>query len=219
MKIIDLGIKSYQDTLSVQHEVLQRRIEGTAGDTLILVEHYPVVTLGRLSGENGVPGRLGLERAGVPVLPVGRGGKATFHAPGQLVMYPIIDLSEKVKDVARYIDFLERTVSRSLVELGVPADRIKDRRGVWVGTKKIAFTGIAVKKWVTYHGVAININNDTSCFSMIHPCGDKDMEVCSAKEFLERELDMSGVKAVFAERFNLDIEKEYKMVKGQAVFA
>ena len=219
MKIIDLGIKSYHDTLNVQQEVLQRRIEGAAGDTLILVEHYPIVTLGRLSGENSVPGMAGLERDGIPVLSVGRGGKATFHAPGQLVMYPIIDLSEKEKDIARYIDFLERTVSGSLIELGVPANRIKDRRGVWVGAKKIAFTGIAAKKWVTYHGVAININNDTRGFSLIHPCGDKDIGVCSAKECLGRELDMSKVKGIFSERFVRDIEKEYKRAEGPAVFA
>lgn len=219
MEIMDLGIKSYDDALSVQHEILQRRIDGSSEDTLILVEHCPIVTLGRLSGNACVPGMGDLEKKGIPVVFVGRGGKATFHAPGQLVMYPIIDLSGKKKDIARYIDFLEMTVARSLCRIGVRADRVNERRGVWVGADKIAFTGVAVKKWVTYHGVAININNDIGGFSLIHPCGDKDIQVTSARNVLGRELDMSEVKAVFAEQFRRDIENEYKKAEGPAVVA
>ncbi len=219
MEIMDLGIKSYDDALCVQREVLLRRIEGKSDDTLILVEHHPVVTLGRLSGDDSIPCRGHLEKKGIPVVSVGRGGRATFHAPGQLVMYPIIDLSGKKKDIARYIDFLEKTVARSLVKIGVQAARVKEQRGIWVGAKKIAFTGVAVKKWVTYHGVAININNDTGGFSLIHPCGDKNMEVISARELLGRALDMSKVKAVFIDQFRRDIEKEYEQAEGLAALA
>jgi lipoate-protein ligase B len=209
MRIIELGITPYEEALKVQTEVLEKRISGDAEDTLILVEHSPVVTLGRLDGESNISDKRYFEDCGIPVFRSGRGGKTTFHAPGQLVLYPIIDLEKRKKDIAFYIDFLEKTVACSLKVLGVGAYRKKGVRGVWADFKKIAFTGIAVKRWVTYHGVAVNINNDTEGFRHIHPCGDSTISVTSAKEVLARALDMDKVRSIFARQFQSDLEIEY----------
>jgi lipoate-protein ligase B len=201
MQIRDIGIVPYEEALRIQHEVLFDRIAGNVQDTLILAEHFPVVTLGRLSDDSSVPGRDILKKDGINVVRVSRGGKATFHSPGQLLLYPIIKLDPDKRDIGLYIDLLEKAVSRALNLMGIPAERLDGRRGVWLFGKKIAFTGIAIKRWVTYHGAAVNINNDTERFSSIHPCGDSRIEVTSAKEYLGRALEMDIVRSVFAEVF------------------
>lgn len=211
MEIFDLGTRSYEETLSFQAGLLEKRISGEVSDALILVEHPAVVTLGRLSDEASVHGKRFFEEKGIPVIRAGRGGKVTFHAPGQLVMYPIVDLAEKRKDISGYIDLLESTVAGSLQALGVRACREAGKRGVWVDGKKIAFTGIAIKHWVSYHGVAVNVNNDIEAFGHMHPCGDSGIKVTSAKKILGRDLDMRSVKELFARRFEEDLENEYAM--------
>ena len=108
-----------------------------------------------------------------------------------------------------FIDFLERVIAESLNKLGIPAERFPEKRGVWLKDKKIAFIGIAVKKWVTYHGVAVNINNDTAPFNYIHPCGEKNIKVTSAMEYLNQRLDMDHVKRIFAEQFRDALYVEY----------
>ena len=208
MEILDLGPRRYGEALETQKAVLAARIAGEVPDTLIVTEHYPVVTLGRTSREEDIDrGFFGSQ--GIDVLESARGGKNTFHGPGQLVLYPVIDIGEKKKDIAFYIDFLERAVARSLGMLGVPASRLEAKRGVWVGGKKIAFIGVAVKKWVTYHGVAVNINNGTGPFRHMSPCGERDIEVTSAKEYLGHEVDMARAKTVFQDVFSNELEMCY----------
>lgn len=209
MDICDLGVVGYEEALRFQAEVLDRRIKKEIPDTLIVLEHYPVVTLGRLSEEESITDRPFFEESGIPVIRTGRGGQVTYHAPGQLVMYPVMDLSEKKKDIAFFIDFLERTVTASLNELGVPAARVRHKRGVWSRGKKIAFIGVALKRWVTFHGLAVNINNDVKPFSHMHPCGRDDIRVTSARHLTGRELDMTAVKKVFSDRFARDVDFEY----------
>ncbi len=210
MEIFDLGISGYEEVLELQGELVQKRLAGEGEDTLIIVEHPPVVTLGRLSGNDSIVDSGYFEERGIPVIRTGRGGKITFHAPGQLVLYPVLDLKEKKKDVSFFIDFLEKTTARSLNRLGVQAERNDRRRGVWAGGRKIAFIGIALKKWITFHGVSVNINNDTRAFEKMDPCGEADIKVTSTKEMLGRELDMNEVKGVFAEQFIIDLKSEYK---------
>jgi len=209
MEIRDLGICGYDDALRFQTVMLRERIEKEAPDTLIMVEHEPVVTLGRVAEENSIVDRSFFEKRGISVVQSGRGGNITYHAPGQLVLYPVVDLREKKRDIAFYIDFLEKTVAKSLCRLGISAERISEKRGVWVSGKKIAFIGIAVKQWVTYHGAAVNINNDIAPFSAMYPCGEKDIEVTSASRYLGHELDMGEVKKIFAEQFEEDLRSEY----------
>ncbi len=209
MKILDLGLTRYREALKVQEDLLHKRIAGLEDDCLIVTEHRAVVTFGRLTGENNVLDKRYFEDRCVDFEYTSRGGNVTYHSPGQVLLYPIVDLEDKKKDVSFYIDFLEKTVSNSLNVLGVSAER-GERRGVWVGGKKIAFTGVGFKKWVTYHGVSVNINNDIDAFLKINPCGEKDILVTSAKEVLGKELDMARVKNIFIEQFIKDFKEEYK---------
>ncbi|MBD3426006.1 MAG: lipoyl(octanoyl) transferase LipB [Candidatus Omnitrophica bacterium] len=209
MRIIDPGLIGYEESVKLQEALLHKRIKGDIGDTLIMLEHGPVVTLGRIDSGEGLVDRRFFSDRRIPVLSTSRGGNITIHMPGQLVLYPVIDLSDKKKDVSFYIDFLEKTVSRALNRFGVPAERTPERRGVWVSGRKIAFTGIGVKRWVTYHGSSVNINNDLEPFRHIYPCGEQDIQVTSAKEFLGQKLDMDEVKRVFREEFRTSMEREY----------
>jgi len=208
VEAVDAGILGYTEALGLQEDLLGRRIKDEIGDTLLFVEHPAVVTLGRVS-EEGAYDVEHFERTGVPVVKTGRGGKNTYHAPGQLVVYPFVDLKKKKKDISRYIDVLEVSCAGALNKLGVPAAGNLKRRGVWVGEEKIAFIGIAVKKWVTYHGISVNINNDIEAFSFMDPCGESDIRVTSAREVLGRELDMIEVKKVFSSELTRGMEEEW----------
>ncbi|MFH1665646.1 MAG: lipoyl(octanoyl) transferase LipB [Candidatus Omnitrophota bacterium] len=209
MDICDLGTVAYQDALSFQTGMLDKKIGNKIPDSLILVEHEPVVTLGRIEERDSITDRGFFDENNIPIVSSGRGGKVTYHGPGQLVLYPIIDLRGRTRSVTFYIDFLERTVAKSLNRLGVPAGSLPGRRGVWVRGKKIAFIGISVKRWVTFHGVAVNINNDIGPFSRIYPCGEKDIEVTSVKEYTGKVTEMSKAKEIFSGQFEKDLGEEY----------
>ena len=212
MVVVDLGLKGYTEALAIQEDILLRRIARRAPDTLLIVEHYPVITLGRSSLDNTVLDRRFFDVEGIEIIRTRRGGAITYHAPGQLVFYPVVDLRDKKRDVSLYIDMIERAVTRALKNLGVPASCGGGRRGVWVEDKKIAFIGIALKDWVTYHGVAININNDIGPFEKIAPCGEADIRVTSACICAGRKIDMAEAKKVFTEGFIRVLEEEYSDV-------
>ncbi len=208
VKVIDLGITKYSDALVFQEDLLLKRISGRTEDTLIITEHYPVITLGRQFSEENILDPEYFKNKGIDILKTGRGGKITYHAPGQIVLYPVIDLRGKKKDVSSYIDFLEKTVTESLKQVGVQARR-DNRRGIWVQNKKIAFIGIGIKQWVTYHGVSINVNNDIDPFLRINPCGESDIKVTSLKEALGHEVDIEKAKEILAKQFEKDLVREY----------
>ncbi|MFH1837359.1 MAG: lipoyl(octanoyl) transferase LipB [Candidatus Omnitrophota bacterium] len=213
MEVCDLGITKYEDALRIQHEILKERINGNIPDTLIITEHEESIVLGRTSKENSIKDRSYFEQKDIPIIRVARGGKIAYHAPGQLVLYPIVDLKEREKDISAYIDILEEIAVGALKDLGIPAERGKEKRGVWVKSKKIAFIGIAIKKWVTFHGMVININNDLSAFSFIHPCGESDIEVTSLKDVLGKDMNMSVVKDAFIDRSEEKFSAENKVFK------
>lgn len=208
INVLELGVIKYLDAFKLQEELLRRRIEGTIPDTLIVLEHESVLTLGRLSSEENIIDRRYFDENRIDILKTRRGGKITYHAPGQIVLYPIIDLRDKKKDVSFYIDFLERTVARSLSAMGVEVDE-KKRRGVWSGEKKIAFIGIGINSWVSYHGVSVNVNNSLDAFRKINPCGEENIEVTSVKECLGIEVDIKRAKHIFAKEFTRSLEEEY----------
>jgi lipoate-protein ligase B len=212
MDVIDLGLKEYMEALAVQQDVLLKRIERRVPDTLLIVEHYPVITMGRSSLDNTVLDRRFFDEKGIEIIRTRRGGAITYHAPGQLVFYPVVDLRDKKRDISLYIDMIEKAVTSAFVSLGVPASCGGGRRGVWVEEKKIAFIGISLKNWVTYHGVSVNINNDIVPFEKIDPCGEAGIRVTSARIFLGKELDMSEAKNVFADAFTRVLEQEYSYV-------
>ncbi|MEZ6003588.1 MAG: lipoyl(octanoyl) transferase LipB [Planctomycetota bacterium] len=160
-----LGRRPYLEVHRLQQELLTERIEGRIGDTLLLVEHDEVVTLGRRSGEDDAAG------VDLPIVRVERGGEATWHGPGQLVAYPIRLLEEGQRDLHKYLRDLEQVVIDVLADFGVEAHRQPPNTGVWVGARKIASLGVAVRRWVTWHGVALNLDSRPDAFTTFRPCG------------------------------------------------
>lgn len=201
--ILDLGTIDYSDALKMQHELVDKRRIGQIRDSALIVEHPAVFTIGRSgSRKNLLVEEEYLNGKGIKVINVDRGGDITFHSPGQLVIYPILNLKERVKDLHKYLRDLEEVVIKFLRRYAVAGRRVPGATGAWVLDKKIASVGIAAKDWVTYHGLSININNDTRFFSMINPCGIKNLQVTSLKEILGKEVPFDMAKRVLLDEFN-----------------
>lgn len=197
IKIEDLGLKSYQEVLSLQEELLEKRSSNQISDTIIICSHPAVVTLGRASKEADLIGWDG------ETFKTNRGGRATYHGPSQVVCYPILSLKEenqktlpfKTKDIRAYLEFLENVIIESLAALKIEAQATSLKplepgqlnRGVWVEEHKIASIGIAIKKWCTMHGFALNVLQDTTAFEGIMGCGFSKKTYTSINEVLEKE--------------------------------
>ena len=188
LRIEDLGRKPYAEVLELQRDLRRRRIEGTSSeDVLLLVEHPPVVTLGRGTRSSSLPlAPPELEQRGVEVFEVERGGDVTFHGPGQLVGYPILDLRGHRQDLHWYLRSLEDVLIQALGRMGIEADRNPGLTGVWTAGRKIASIGVHVKQWVTLHGFALNVTNDLTPFDLIVPCGIRQVVMTSVAEELLR---------------------------------
>ena len=194
----DLGVRGYAEVLELQRSLCRQRIAGEVSeDTLLLVEHPPVVTLGRGTKAGSLPlSRTQLERRGVEVFEVERGGDVTFHGLGQLVGYPIIDLRRHREDLHWYLRQLEAGLIDALGTLGIDAEVNPGLTGVWTKGRKIASIGIHVKQWVTFHGFALNVNTDLSYFDLIVPCGIKDVTMTSvARELVDSDPDSRWAQA------------------------
>jgi lipoyl(octanoyl) transferase len=216
--LLDLGRRPYLEVLELQRDICRRRRSGELDqDVLLLVEHEPVITLGRGLRPTSLPiPRAALERRGVGVVEVERGGDVTYHGPGQLVGYPILDLRQHREDVHWYLRQLENVLISALEELGVPAERNPGFTGVWTRGRKIASLGIHVKQWVTFHGFALNVTTDLSYFDLIVPCGIQGVVMTSvareqgagrsAGESLWSEA-RSAVVAAFMSTFGFDLSR------------
>jgi len=168
----ELGRISYADALLLQQELVAARKTGDVPDHLLLLEHPHVITLGRNGHmENLLAGDDVLARAGISFYPTDRGGDVTYHGPGQLVGYPILDLRDWKRDVGAYVRGIEQAIIDTLAEYGIEAGRIPKLTGVWVGERKIAAIGVHLSRWVTSHGFALNVHTDLSYFQYIVPCG------------------------------------------------
>jgi lipoyl(octanoyl) transferase len=187
--IQDLGRREYGEVLELQRSLCRRRIAGEIEhDILLLVEHDPVVTLGRGTRAASLPvSPSALEHRGVAVFEVERGGDVTFHGPGQLVGYPIIDLRQHREDLHWYLRRLEAGLIAGLARVGIEAGPNPGLTGVWTGGRKLASIGIHVKQWVTFHGFALNVTTDLSYFDLIVPCGIRDVVMTSVARELGRE--------------------------------
>jgi lipoyl(octanoyl) transferase len=185
----DLGRRAYPEVLELQRDLCRRRGTGeVAEDILLLVEHDPVVTLGRGTRHASLPiSPDELERRGIPVVEVERGGDVTYHGPGQLVGYPIVDLREHRRDLHWYLRGLEDALAVALDRMGIEAGRNPGLTGVWTAGRKIASIGIHVKQWVTFHGFALNVSTDLSPFDLIVPCGIRNVVMTSVAEELLRQ--------------------------------
>lgn len=209
---LDLGFRDYLEAYRIQQALNRRRAAGVIRDVLILVEHNPTLTLGRSGGfQNIVVPQEQLANQGISLYEVERGGDVTYHGPGQLVGYPILDLKPRDKDLHRYVRQLEEVIIKSLAGYGVRAGRREGYPGVWVGREKIAALGVAVKKWVTMHGFALNISCNLEHFRLIVPCGIAGCGVTSLASLLGREPDFLQVaqlvKDKFAEVFDLELDQ------------
>ncbi len=200
----ELGRIEYGRALALQAEAAERCRE-TGSETLFLLEHEPVYTLGRNADPREIlftPARR--EELGISVYETDRGGRATYHGPGQLVGYPILDLSPDRRDVRRYVRDLEESLIRTLADFGIEGKRspLKDRvTSVWVGNDKIAAIGVHLSRWVTTHGFALNVATNLEHFLGIIPCGITDGGVTSMERVLGRRVDLAEVGRVFVEHF------------------
>jgi lipoate-protein ligase B len=212
-----LGVVPYGDALELQRRVARERIEGVIPqDVLLLVEHPPVITMGRSSKEAHLLASAEfLSSRGVELFEVERGGDVTFHGPGQLVGYPIIDLKRHKRDLHWYLRQVEEALIVALGELGIPAERNQGYTGVWTQGKKIASIGVHARDWVTWHGFALNVDTDLSYFDLIVPCGIQSVTMTS----VAREVPAGNaavhdvaalVSAAFARTFGLD-EREVSL--------
>lgn len=172
VKYIDLGLISYSECLDLQMKIVNLRHEGVIGDVVLLLEHNPVITMGRSGGEDALlvtPERLA--QAGVELYATDRGGNITYHGPDQLVGYPIFDLKEYGKDVHLFLRNLEQVVIETIGEFGVTGEAVSGLTGVWVNGDKISSIGIAARKWISYHGFALNVDPNLEHWALLHPCG------------------------------------------------
>jgi lipoate-protein ligase B len=198
--IRDCGLLAYDEALQLQVELCAQRQEDAIENTVLIVEHPAVITLGARQSENKLlADETVIRDRGIELVQIGRGGGTTAHNPGQLVFYPIIKLKSLRLDVTAYVRSLEQIGIDLLGWLGVESGRRKGFPGLWTGEKKIASIGVQLKKWVSFHGMAININNDLGIFDCIVPCGLDQVEMTSVLKETGREADMPAVKAKLSE--------------------
>jgi lipoic acid synthetase len=220
MLLLNLGLEPYSRAIDLQHRLVAARREGQIGDVLILLEHPPVITLGRRGDKRNIvaSGEL-LARLGIEVHRVERGGDVTYHGPGQLVGYPILDLRGHRQDVGWYMHSLEEVLIRALSDFGVEAGRMEGRIGVWIGDKNIAALGARIEEWIAYHGFALNVSLDLSHFDLIIPCGYRGMGVTSIEEVLGEAPEMSEVRKSVAQRFGQVFGVEIREAAVEELFA
>jgi lipoyl(octanoyl) transferase len=210
LQVHRLGVVPYAEGLDLQKRLVEQRKAGEIPDQLLLLQHPPVITLGvktRNDRSHVLATPEALEAEGVEIFETGRGGDVTYHGPGQLVGYPILDLRPDRCDVHRYVRDLEEVLIRTAAACGVVAGRSDGLTGVWVGNEKLAAIGVRIARWVTSHGFAFNVTTNLSHFGLIVPCGITDKGVTSLEKLLGRAVPMAEVEAAasraFGEVFNL----------------
>jgi lipoyl(octanoyl) transferase len=203
IEIIRLGRIRYAEAMSLMEARVEARLAGRSGDALFLLEHEPVLTLGRRANEeNIVVDRAALAARGIEVHETGRGGDVTYHGPGQIVGYPVLDLSPDRKDVRRYVADLEEVMIRVCASYGITAGRIPTVIGAWIDeSRKIGAIGVRISRWVTSHGFALNVSTSLDGFRLIVPCGIRDKGVTSMALELERDVAVEEVLGVVEEKF------------------
>ena len=212
IQIRRLGMVAYGDALELQTQFVEQRKTGEIPDQLLLLEHPPVITLGvrtRNDRSHVVATPETLEEAGVEIFESGRGGDVTYHGPGQLVGYPILDLRPDRCDVHRYVRDLEEVLIRAVAEFGIVSHRLPGLTGTWVGNEKLAAIGVRVARWVTSHGFALNVSTNLAHFGLIIPCGITDKGVTSMDLLSRGSIDMTDVEAAVAEAFCAVFDRQF----------
>ena len=203
--VVRLGLMGYEECLELQREVARQRITGAIPqDVLLLVEHPPVVTLGRASKQkNLISSPDFLRSRGVELFEVERGGDVTFHGPGQLVGYPVFDLKRHKQDLHWYLRSVEEAIIRIIGEYGIPGERSSGYTGVWTRGRKIASIGVHARDWVTWHGFALNVTTDLAYFDLIVPCGIVGVEMTSIEKETDLQPSIDSVSHSAASQFSV----------------
>jgi len=204
LEVRRLGTVGYEDGLELQRSCVEDRKADRIGDVLLLLQHPPVVTLG-VRGDGGRANIVAtdeqLRELGVDVQETGRGGDVTYHGPGQIVGYPILDLKPDRCDVHRYVRDIEEVMIRTCADYGLAAGRIQGLTGAWLGPEKIGAIGVRISRWITSHGFAFNVQTDLSHFGLIVPCGISDRGVTSLSKALGRPVDIPEVEDALVRHF------------------
>ena len=203
MNVIDLGQKDYKEVWDLQKKVHKKRVENKIDNTLLLVEHTPVITMGK-SGKAGnilfTPDAL--KAKGISYYDIERGGDVTYHGPGQLVGYPVFNVKQGLAGIRPFVNKMEDAIIRTLADFDITAEKKEKMIGVLVQGKKICSIGIAVKRWVSFHGFALNINTDMDHFNLIVPCGLKNITMTSMELILGKKVKLDDVKKSVVESFS-----------------
>jgi lipoyl(octanoyl) transferase len=219
LEVHRLGLMPYEGALALQRSLVEQRQRGDIEDVLLLVEHPHVLTLG-VKGDGGRSHILAtpedLASNGVEIHETGRGGDVTYHGPGQLVGYPIVDLKPDRCDVHRYVRDLEEVLIRTAADYGIAAGRVEKLTGVWVGDRKLAAIGVRISRWVTSHGFALNVGTDLKFFDLIIPCGIVGRGVTSLEQLAGRPVERSAVEAAVIHHFGEVFGRVPKMVESAA---
>jgi len=204
LAVADLGVVDYGAALDLQSTMVAARLEDRINDTLLLMEHPHVFTLGRGADERFIVAN----PLDVPTYRVSRGGQVTYHGPGQLIGYPILKLEGRARDVTRYLRNLEDAMINALRDVGLDANRRAGLTGIWIGARKIASIGVGIRRWVTYHGFALNISTDLSFFDSIVPCGIEGCRMTSICQLRGGQVSMrdfsASMQKSFAQVFGYD---------------
>jgi len=206
LNIIDLGLTEYQRALDIQKTLVKKRLDDSVTDTLLLLEHPHVITLGRQTKPGDV-----LDNS-MPIVEIDRGGSATYHGPGQLIGYVIIDLRRKGISVPTLITKIHESLIRTLSELDIKAERKRKKPGIWIEQKKIASIGLSVRNWITYHGFSLNVDTDLDKFKIIRPCGFDSQIMTSINYNKKKKHSMEIIKSSII-RNSVDVFEYYKIEK------
>ncbi len=211
LNVVDLGHREYKEVWDIQKRIHAKRLENEIADTLILVEHNPVITMGKSGKEKNllIPFKL-LEEKGIAYYEIERGGDVTFHGPGQLVGYPLFNIKQGLIGIKPFIEKIEDVIVAALAEFGIGAEKKEKMIGVWNKKGKICSIGIAVQRWISFHGFALNVNTDLSYFDYIVPCGLKNIMMTSMQKILNKEIALDEVKKVVSQKFGLVFSKNIK---------
>jgi len=209
--IIDLGLMGYEKAWDLQHQLWSRRVEGELPDLLLILEHPHVITLGRRGNRTHLKvSPQTLETMKIPVFHVERGGDITYHGPGQMVVYPLLDLKDYGYRLIRYVDQLEEVILHVLKDFGIEGEKDPRNRGVWANGNKIASIGVAIKRWVSFHGFALNYETDLKYFDLIDPCGLVGEKMTSMAKILGEEISRKELAERVIFRFKEVFKKEWE---------
>ena len=209
--IIDLGLIDYQKAWDLQHQLWWRRVEKELPDMLLILEHPHVITLGRRGNRSHlIASPEVLEEMKIPIYHVERGGDVTYHGPGQMVVYPILDLRAYEYRVIRYIDQLEEVIIRVLKDFKIEGKRNSVNRGVWVDREKIASVGVTIKRWVSFHGFSLNYKTELKYFELINPCGLEGEKMTSMANILGTEISRERLVERITFHFKQIFEKDWE---------